>query len=64
MVGEFFRGFVKLADDLRAIGGINAVQSIAGLDAFAADDEGILAAELRFYLFNGVAHRLRRFLLC
>ena len=64
LVGEFFRCFVKLADYLRAIGRIDAVELVAGLDAFAADDEWILAAELRFYLLNRRRASPARFLLC
>src|SRR4051812_47624046 len=57
-VGQFFGGFVKRADHLGAIRGIDAVERVTRIDALAAYDERILAAEFALYLVERGAHRL------
>src|SRR6185503_18178275 len=54
---QFFCCLVEASDYLGAIGGIDTVEQVAGLDAFAADDEWILASEFAPHLLNRLAHR-------
>jgi hypothetical protein len=42
----FFAGLLMNSDDLRRLRGIQRLDLVGGLDALAADDEVILAAEL------------------
>src|SRR5438067_12115959 len=60
-IGEVFRSLVKSSDDLRAVRRINAVEFAAGLDAFAANDEWVFAAQLALHFVERGAHRRRVF---
>jgi hypothetical protein len=51
-----FAGLLMDADDLRRREGFSDLILSAGLDALAADDEVILAAELSAHAFDGGAH--------
>src|SRR5580658_3172887 len=44
------------SDDLRRLGGIDGTNLVGGLDAFAADNQVILAAELATHFFDRGAH--------
>ena len=57
-IGQFLRRFVKASDDLRATGGIDAVDLSVGLDALAANHQGILPAELAVHLLERREHRV------
>src|SRR5262249_39069525 len=54
---------VELADDLRAVRGIDAVERVASLDAFPADHQRILAAEFALNFVERRPHSLRIFFL-
>ncbi len=54
---KLFCCFVEASDYLCAIGRIDTVEQVAGLDAFAADDEWILASELTLNFRDCLAHR-------
>ena len=56
-IRELFCGFVESSDYLCAIRRIDTVEQVAGVDAFAADDEWILASELTLDFLNRIAHR-------
>ena len=56
-VSQFFRGLVKLADDLGAVRGVNAGERRAGLNSLAADHQWIFAPEFAADLLQGGAHR-------
>src|SRR5205814_6982509 len=54
--GEFLRRLVKLADDLRPVCWVDAVKNVAGIDAFAANHQRVLASELALNFFERGAH--------
>src|SRR5215510_7364846 len=58
-IRELFRGFVESSYYLCAIGGIDAVERIAGGNPFAANDDRIFASELTLNFLERRAHRLR-----
>ena len=52
----FFAGLLMDSDNLRRLRGIQGLDLVGGLDALAADDEVILAAELSADSLDGGAH--------
>ena len=49
-------GFLMNADDLRRLRGIQRLDLVCGLDALAADDQIVFAAQLSANLGDGGAH--------
>src|ERR1043165_5394656 len=58
-IREFFGGFVKTSDYLRAVCRVDTLEQVAGGDAFTADDKRILASEFALDLLDCIAHPLR-----
>ena len=61
-IRKLFGGLLKLADDLRAIRRVDAVELVLGFCSFAADDQRILAAEFALNFLERRAHRRSIFL--
>ena len=49
-------GFLVNADHFRRLGGIDGTNLVGGLDALAADDQVVLAAQLATHFLDGGAH--------
>src|SRR5215216_5776062 len=56
---QLLRRLVEAADDLGLARGVEALKDVAGLDPLAADDERVLAPQLRADALQRLAHRLR-----
>src|SRR5438132_804153 len=62
LIREVFRGFVKRSYNLRSISWIDTFERTGGLNALAADAQGIFATEFAFNFVERFGHCLRVFL--